>query len=234
MGNISEKEKRLLVVVVIFAAVVVGVVLGGERFVGGYTSEQRAIFTDLESQIADYRTRLSQIQDEERLQNQYVESYIAYKESGLIIGEDLGLDTQAAAEADEATRLDLLERLQQIQQDRKFFPVETRLTKPENLPSTFSEYTADSDVSVRTNLMTVSMPMLHGLDILMLLGDFYDRSANAFTPVRCRLKKGDEPVGESEVANKLLEIRENIAAECDLVWLTVYDPLQGKATGTAS
>ena len=229
---VTEKERKLGINLAIVVAICIGSVYGSDYYVEQDTSVQRSLNNDLKAEEAEYRKRLSEIQDEERLQNQYVESYLAYKERGLIVGEEAGDAKSATAiKREEAQRLGLLERLQQIQEDRKFFPVETSLTRPENLPSSFSQFTEESNVAVRTNQMEIKFEMLHGLDMLMLLGDFYDANTNRFVPVSCKIQrlKGQE-TQEGANAEALLRSEPKLDATCNLVWLTVFDPLQDKAT----
>ena len=224
---ITEKEKKLAINVAIVIALCAGSVYGSDYYVAQETAVQRSLNNELKGEEAEYRKRLAEIQDEERLQNQYVESYLAYKERGLIVGEEAGdAKSATAVKREEEQRLDLLERLQQIQEDRKFFPVETSLTRPENLPSSFSQFTEESNVAVRTNQMKINFKMLHSLDMLMLLGDFYDESTNRFVPVSCSIGRLDTK-GEVN-AEALLRLEPKLDAECNLVWLTVFDPLQDK------
>lgn len=225
--QLSDKEKGLIVKIVILGAVMYGAVWGSQNWVADFRAAESKLNNELKAEEADFRTRLSQIQDEERLQNQYVESYRNYQEQGLILGSEFVEDEQFASEQDEIRRLALLERLQEIQQNRSLFTVVSRLTQPENLPPSFSEYTAESDVAVRTYLMKIQMPMLHSLDMLMLLNDFYDEETNRFVPVRCSMSRLGEYSGNPE---DLLSADEKLNGECDLVWLTIYDPLQGKVT----
>ena len=223
----TEKEKNIVVKLVILAAIFIGLVYGGERFVQTFTQEERTLFSSLQEEQANYRTRLSQIQDEERLQNQYVEAYSRYRDRGLIYGKEYAPETELAAEQDEIFRLTLLERLQEIQTNRRFFDLVSTMRSPENLPSSFSEFTADSEVAVRTNLMKIEMPMLHSLDMLMMLNDFYDEESNRFVPVECSIVRTAEYTGNTE---ELLNADEKLLGSCDLVWLTVFDPLQGEVT----
>ena len=224
---ITEKEKKLGVNLAIIIAMCAGSVYGSDYYVEQETAVQRSLNNDLKGEEAEYRKRLSEIQDEERLQNQYVESYLAYKERGLIVGEEAGDGKSATAiKREEEQRLNLLERLQQIQEDRKFFPVQTSLTRPENLPSSFSQFTEESNVAVRTNQMLIEFKMLHSLDMLMLLGDFYDESTNRFVPVSCSIDRLAEKADAS--AEALLRSEPKLDASCNLVWLTVFDPLQDK------
>lgn len=225
--QLSDKEKGLIVKIVIFLGVMYGAVWGSQTWVSQFTAAERNLNSELKEEEADFRTRLSQIQDEERLQNQYVESYRNYQDQGLILGRDYVEDEDFAAEQDEIRRLALLEKLQEIQQNRSLFRVISRLTQPENLPPSFSEYTMESDVAVRTYLMNVQMPMLHSLDMLMLLNDFYDEDTNRFVPVKCTMSRLGEYTGDPE---DLLTADEKLNGECDLVWLTIYDPLQGRVT----
>ena len=227
---VSEKEKKLAVKLAIILIVFIGAVYASDYYVGIETTAQVRTNNELSEEEGNYRKRLAEIQDEERLQNQYVESYLAYTASGLIVGEEIASDDVQALKGEEEQRLGLLERLQQIQSDRKFFNVQTSLTRPENLPSTFSQYTEESNVAVRTNQMQITFEMLHGLDMLMLLGDFYDDETNRFVPVSCEITR---TVSAGELnAEALLQPTAKLLAKCDLVWLTVFDPLQGKGDRT--
>ena len=229
---LTEKEQQLLAKTFIIVAVIIALVYGSEYYVTQSTAEERQLNNSLKSEEADYRRRLAEIQDEERLQNQYVESYLEYQEGGLIVGEDVVAVDDAGFSAAEERRIQLLERLQQIQQDRNLYQVEARLTRPESLPATFSEFTQDSNVEVRTNRMFVAMPMLHSLDMLMLLNDFYDAETNRFVPVDCKMQRSGEIRDLS--TDELLVNEAKLHGECSLVWLTVFDPLQGRAEGIGS
>lgn len=220
--NITEKERNLLVKLAIIVAVSYGAVWVGERFATQYSAEVRSANSELKGELDEYRSKLAEIEDEEVLQSQYVETYNDYKERNLIVGSTATGEDEVAAEIDEANKL--LERLQQITRERKFFEITYSLPAAENLPASFSELTADSDVAIRARKMNLEMPLLHSLDLLMLLNDFYDVTDNRFTPSKCTMeyagKKADQEDG-------LLQLDENIQSECDLVWLSVHDPKQG-------
>lgn len=235
--NLTTKEKNLLIKLAVFVAVVYGLVWGSGKYAIEYTRDVREINSALNNELREYRSRLSEINEEEILQSQYVEAYNSYKDKSLIMGPEVVEDAERSAMIDETTRLFLLERLNKIREERKFFLIDYNITKPANLPASFSAHTAGSDVAVRVNLMNLKMPLLHSLDLLMLLNDFYDREVNRFTPVRCKLsfQRGAEAGdGTADDNSMLLELRENIYSSCDLVWLTVYDPKQGVVTEAAS
>ncbi len=225
--QLSLPEQQYIAKMLLAIAIVIGAVYGLDYVVEQSTAEERNLNSNLKSQEADYRKRLAEIQDEERLQNQYVESYLNYQDSGLIVGADVGEDTDVSNQLTEERRITLLERLQQIQRDRNFYQVGARLTRPENLPPSFSEFTQDSDVAVRTNSMSINMEMLHGLDLLMLLNDFYDSDSNRFIPVQCEVNRTTPNLQLS--ADELLVEGAKLSGQCDLVWLIVYDPKQGQA-----
>lgn len=226
--QLTEFEQRFISKMLAIIALVIGVIYGLNYLVEQYTAEERGRNNNLKSEEADYRKRLAEIQDEERLQNQYIESYVNYRDSNLIVGADVGAESELSNELIEERRINLLQRLQQIQRDRNFYAVNARLTRPENLPPSFSDFTEESDVAVRTNSMKVTMDMLHSLDMLMLLNDFYDSESNRFIPVQCAVNRKTDVL--QLTADELLVDGAKLAAECDLVWLIVYDPKQGQAS----
>ncbi|MBF2760585.1 MAG: hypothetical protein ISN28_10020 [Ectothiorhodospiraceae bacterium AqS1] len=226
--QLTEFEQRFISKMLAVIAIIIGAIYGLNYMVEQYTAEERTRNENLKSQEADYRQRLAAIQDEERLQNQYIESYINYRDSNLIVGSDVGEESELANQLIEERRITLLQRLQQIQRDRNFYEVGARLTRPENLPPSFSNFTQESDVAVRTNSMKITMDMLHSLDMLMLLNDFYDSESNRFIPVQCAVNRKTGSLQLS--ADELLVEGAKLGAECDLVWLIVYDPKQGQVS----
>ena len=146
----------------------------------------------------------------------FVEKYLAYDRAGLIkTPSEAG--GEGIEQADEELRLAWLSRLQEIRTDRKFFKFTYDISPPTIVDSQFSEYTKDSSVAIRTNELQVNFAMLHELDVLMLINDFYDDEENPFVNTRCSLYRNTE---EREF---VLELQENLVAECGMIWITVFD-----------
>ena len=225
--TLAPKEKQLITKAVVFFAVMYGLVFASTRVSTDYTTNIQNVNTELKNELGGYRERLSVINEEELLQSQYVESYNNYRDRNLILNDDEINDEELAAEVNEEQRLFLLTRLQEISEERKFFEIQTVLRAPDQLPQSFSDLTVDSEVFLRANVMSFSLPLLHSLDMLMLLRDFYDPVTNRFTPVSCKMQFSyeiDEVLADESV---LLNLDENIKSECILVWLSVFDPHLG-------
>ncbi len=213
--ELTGEERKLAVVAAVFIAVFLGAEYGLRKFSETYTAELRSENRKLNSDFSKIQKQLSEIVDEERQQQQFVEKYLAYDQQGLI-----KTPSEAGAaeveQADEEQRLSWLSRLQEIRSDRKLFKLNYDLSPPEVLDPNFSSYTEGSTVAVRTNSMRMALPLLHELDLLMLINDFYDESDNRFVNTSCsirRLTSGFE-----------LGLNQNLEGECELIWLTVFDP----------
>jgi hypothetical protein len=226
--TLTDQEKSLIIRLVLLIAVMYGLVYGAENRSLAYTADVRQLNTQLNEEMTDYRARLSEINEEEQEVSRYVESYNQYLEEKLILGPEQVENLEVASRVNEEQRLFLLERLQDVKNDRRFFDINYELSRPTNLPSTFSALTADSDVAVRANVMRVRMPLLHSLDMLMLLNDFYDAEDNKFTPVHCDLTYVGKPRTGAGSDQNIFGVEQNINSSCDLVWLSVYDPKQGQ------
>lgn len=222
--QVTEKERTLLIKLAVLIGIVYGAVFGAEKLSVDYNASVQAANSELKTELEGFISRLSEINEEELLQSQYVDNYNGYRDRNLIIGPDVVNDEERSAQIDEEQRLYILERLQQIKNERKFFDIDYNLSQPENLPASFSEFTAESDVAVRANTMNVRLDLLHSLDLLMLLNDFYDPVDNRFTPVKCSLRYIGPERESSELDSSLLVLNNNIESTCTLVWLSVYDP----------
>jgi hypothetical protein len=227
--NLEQAEKNLAIKVIIFAVVVYGLVWGSNRYIAEFTNAERAANDEYKATLQDFQERLGQIQVEEQLQSQYVNEYNQFQSSGRIVSDQ---EIAQASENEELRRLELLSRLQDIINEREFFEAQYTLSSPENLPSETSEIISESTVLIRATRMDIEMPLLHSLDILMLINDFYDEQTNRFVPVDCEMtlmnnRFRSEDAQERRLA--LFEVTENIEAKCGLVWLSIYDPALGKS-----
>ena len=225
MNNFTAKEKRLLVVLASVVVVSYGAMVVLKKLGQEYVREVTVEHTSHQSGVAQYSDRLAKIKDEERLQNQYIEAYRRYDLQGLIKAGDEVAGAEVAKE-DEELRLKRLSRLQEVQQHRSLESVGYTLNQPEIISSEYSEFTKDSSVAVRVNSMTVQLPLIHELDLLMLLGDYYDAETNRFFPVKCSLKSL-LPEGQ-QLARGDFKLEPHAEGSCDLIWVTVFDPEKGK------
>ena len=214
--EVSEQSKRVLVKAVVFIAAVVGGQIGAEFYAEKYFAGLEVENKRLQDDLAEVKSQLARIVDEERQQQLFVEKYLSYDRAGLIKTPRQAGGT-AIEQADEELRLVWLSRLQEIRNERKFFKFGYDISPPEIVDSQFSEYTRDSTVAIRTNELQVNFNTLHELDILMFINDFYDAENNPFVNTRCSLSRN---IRETEF---VLELRENLSAQCSMIWITVFD-----------
>ena len=213
----SEQSKRVAVKAVVFIAAIVGGQFGAEFYAEKYFSSLNQKNQQLQNELTEVKSQLARIVDEERQQQLFVEKYLAYDRAGLIkTPREAG--GEGIEQSDEELRLAWLSRLQEIRTDRKFFKFGYELSPPSVVDPQFSEYTKDSTVAIRTNELAVSFSLLHELDILMLINDFYDDEENPFVNTRCTLQRNID-----QDAEFVLELRENLSASCDMIWITVFD-----------
>ena len=214
--EISEQSKKVLVKAVAFVAFLFGVEFGAEFYAGSYFDGLEEENQRLQDELTEVKSLLTRIVDEERQQQLFVEKYLSYDRAGLIkTPQEAGGET--IEQSDEELRLAWLSRLQEIRTDRKFFKFSYELSPPGIVDPQFSEYTRDSTVAIRSNELRISFNMLHELDVLMLINDFYDDENNPFVNTSCSLERN------SEDREFVLELQENLKAECRMIWITVFD-----------
>ena len=214
--ELSDHAKATLIKATVFVAVVIGAQYGADFYAGKYFSSLEQENDKLQNELAEVKSQLARIVDEERQQQLFVEKYLAYDRAGLIkTPREAG--GVVIEQADEELRLAWLSRLQEIRTDRKFFKFTYDISPPSIVDPQFSEYTKDSTVAIRTNELQVNFTMLHELDALMLINDFYDNDNNPFVNTRCVMYRNVE---DTEF---VLELQENLVAECSMIWITVFD-----------
>ena len=229
--GLNQVEKNLAIKVVILIAVLYGLVWASNKYIAEFTNTERSTNSNLKEELQDFQQRLGQIQVEEQLQTQYVSEYNQFQSAGRIISE---AEADRSSENEEIRRLELLTKLKDIINARQFFEANYTLSSPENLPQGFTGETEASTILIRSTRMDITMSLLHSLDILMLINDFYDEQTNRFVPIECTLQLTNDALRSGSQQDRrlaLFEVTENIEATCGLVWLSVFDPELEKVEG---
>lgn len=205
--NLNKKEQGALIRAAIIIAVLVGIFKGAEYADDTFAQDQQSLNAQLREERESLTERLGAISDEERLQQQYADSYQGFVDRG-VIGEE--------------KRLNWIEKMQEITTSRRLFEIDYQIgNQVRHNPEAFA-FTADSTIELQSTTMQFNLGMLHDIDFLMFLEDYAANVDGIFIPLRCAMA----PV--SEELTFAVELRGNFMADCEVEWLTVSDPDQGK------
>lgn len=122
----------------------------------------------------------------------------------------------AAKQIGEERRLDWIDALSRIREQRKFFPMEWDIAS--RRPYTFTGLPAANALKISASRMNIKFPLLHEGDLFTLLNDLRTRKAGLFVLDHCEIARNPQEKG------KPLQLAPNLAAECTLDWLTVDSP----------
>ena len=128
------------------------------------------------------------------------------------------LDTRQIGEE---RRLDWIDALGRIREQRKFFPMEYDITL--RRPYTFTGLPSANTLTISASRMNIKFPLLHENDLFTLLNELRARKAGLFALDHCDITRNPQEKG------KPLQLAPNLAAECSLDWLTVSTPAPGAA-----
>ncbi len=206
--QLGPKEKSVVVkaVAVFVFAVAAPSYLAEEA--GAYRQREVQRQTQLRSQHADLQNKLSGIEEQRRLFRRNLTSYNRWQERGLI--------------SPNFDPTEWVKTMKAIKEKRRLGAINYDVGDRVKVDTTNSMYTDTEGGSASIHMvpMRVAMPMLHDMDIFMFLEDLASQVDELFFPVSCnitRLQDGFSPV-----------VRENARGECDLVWVFMEDPDQGK------
>lgn len=121
----------------------------------------------------------------------------------------------------EERRLDWIDALSRIREQRKFFPMEYEIASQR--PYTFTGLPSANTLKISASRMNIKFPLLHEGDLSTLIDDLRTRKAGLFVLDHCEIARNPQEKG------KPLQLAPNLAAECALDWLTVSAPAPGAA-----
>lgn len=210
--RLSKRERDLVIRVILVVGVLFGAFKGIEHFHAQYAAEQSKISNRLQQEERDYRERLATINEEEQLQQEFAVSYQQFVELG-VIGEE--------------QRLNWIETLQNVARKRRLFELAYKIGSRSTLESNQSAFTSGSTIRIQASEMELAMSMLHDLDFMMFLEDYSQNADGIFIPLYCRMRRlGAGPGGVPLIFQ--VELKENLAGDCTVEWLSVEDPDRGQ------
>lgn len=121
----------------------------------------------------------------------------------------------------EERRLDWIDALSRIRQQRKFFPMEYDIAS--RRPYTFTGLPSANTLKISASRMNIKLSLLHEGDLFTLLNDLRTRKAGLFALDHCDIARNPQEKGKPP------QLAPNLAAECALDWLTVSTPAPGTA-----
>lgn len=116
----------------------------------------------------------------------------------------------------EERRLDWIDVLGHVREQRKFFPLEYDIAS--RRPYTFVGPPATGNLQISASRMNIKFPLLHEGDLFTLLNDLRAQKAGLFVLNRCDMTLNPQEKG------KPLQLTQNLVAECSLDWLSVNVP----------
>ena len=202
--NLTPKERNLAIAVAVIFALTVVAPNFALQYTNQYIGEQRSLKRTLEGEIAQLQDRLAGIEDERQAVRANRADYLRWVEAGAVGDQKL-------------RAVSWVKSMKRIVTNRKLFPLSVDFDdEPTLLAAADSPFTTGSSVQVRFWNMSMSMPMLHDLDVLMFFEAMDQRVDSMFFPVECSFNLLHQEF--------LLERRENMSSDCRLVWVSAHDP----------
>ena len=204
--QLGPKEKNVIVraALVFVVAVVVPSYLTDEA--SNYRNTEVSRQQQLQNQRADLQAKLDGIEEQRQLFRRNLESYNRWQERGAI--------------TESVDPVGWLNLMRQIRQQRRLSGISYDFGDNITVSPEGAEYTKEGTANINMIPMRVEMPMLHDMDMFMFLEDLASQADELFFPVSCtldRLEADFSPV-----------VRNNVNAECHVVWVFMQDPDQGK------
>lgn len=128
----------------------------------------------------------------------------------------------AARQIGEERRLDWIDALDHIREQRKFFPMEYDIASQR--PYTFTGIPSANILKISASRMNIKFPLLHENDLFTLLNDLRTRKAGLFALDHCEITRNPQEKGKPP------QLAQNLVAECSLDWLSVGAPSSPPAT----
>lgn len=166
---------------------------------GGYNDAQLSETANLDRQLTQAKRRYSEARRDSALYQQYLESYIAYTDKGII-----GLEQ----------RLDWVEKLQDISRSLKLASLKYEISpqKPVDIPG----MNLRGNIAINASTMQLAAGLVHEGDSIRLFRALRS-SANGFYSLQeCEMV--------SRITNQHLHYRPNVAnvnLDCKLNWYTI-------------
>jgi hypothetical protein len=159
----------------------------------------RQLLVQRETQLREARLRIQNAGEEKEMISRYLGAYQQLARAGFV-GEE--------------QRINWLDSLRLANEEARIFGVEYDISQQR--PYVYSAEFSIGKLQLQESLMRLRFRLLHEEDLLRFFDALNRRGGGFFTIDQCsirRLKAGE--------AEKTLQFQPNLAAECDLRWLTV-------------
>lgn len=177
----------------------VGLVLGGVAFEHHHQERYNQAKQQLDTARQNNLLASAKQQDI----NRYLSAY-----QSLLAGKQIG----------EERRLDWIDALGRIREQRKLFPMEYDIAS--RRPYTFTDLPSASALKIFASRMSIRLPLLHESDIFTLLDDLRAQSVGLFVLDHCNIARS------AAAKDSPPQLAQNLTAECAVDWLTVENASQ--------
>lgn len=195
----KENLQRLrlpLLLLVLSLGTCLGLHLGSSKLREGAQRQLNAT----EAKFATARSARQHAQNEQQELQQYLPSYQRLVADGLI---------------GEAERFELIDTLKKIGAQNQLYPVEYVIDAPR--PYALAAIPADSGLQVTATPLSLRLSLLHEGDLMALLQGLRSGLKGMATVNRCEITRRD-------IINTTPALKENLAAECHLDWMSLAVP----------
>ena len=199
--HIGIRERSIIkVAIVAVIAAFVPYFLAG--LAADYWQEEVNRGRSLQTELREVRGNRTGVVEQRRLYDSYLESYELWYGRGVVTEFP---DTEPWRNV-----------MYDIKQKRDLGVIDINFGEGRRITSEDLVYTRDSTASMGILPMHVSMPMLHGMDMFMFLGDLESRVDGVFLPLSCEMTR--------LTTDYVAELRDNLRGDCDVIWVVMQDP----------
>jgi len=197
----SEKEKKLIILVAIVAFMSIGLPIIAGKYANEFNNREVALKRELQTELDDLSKKLATVEDTRQVLQENRENYLKWIESGAVGAQD---------------PVPWVNLIKDITTKRALNPLSYNFLEEVDHPSESYPLTQDSTVNISSWQMSLELPMLHDMDMFMLLGELKARTESLFFPIECNLSRVEK---DFELINRI-----NINSECQISWVFVKDP----------
>lgn len=206
---VTPKERKIGIIAAVVFAVSVGIPSYGAQALQQLLNTESKLQSELQSEIAQLNEQLSSIEDErQKLRNNRAD-YLQWVNRGVVGAQQ---------------PIEWVKLLQRVQSSRYFQPVSYGFEGEELIGGGRSPLVGEGTIQISILRMNLAFPMLHDLDMLVLLEQIQKSTTSFFFPVDCAFVRTQAADAEFELVD-----RNNLNSECQIDWISVLDPAQDAA-----
>ena len=199
--NFSQKEKRLAIIFLAVVLLTAVLPYWGGKYSIDYLNRESNLKSQLQRELQELASDLADIEDRRRVLQGNRENYLQWVQRGVVGTQD---------------PVPWVNLMKDITIQRSLNPVEYSFSEEVNFAPDDFYLTKDSTVNFSSWEMSMSLPMLHDMDMFMFISDLQKDADSFFFPLQCSFSRLEK---EFELINRV-----NVNSECRLAWLSVKDP----------